>query len=155
MNADILRTLMALNPSAQQTPGMQGMQQQNPFGFNQAMASLRPGGQMSGPQFQQPSWLDALNTTMMVGSMMPQQMPYNPYGGMMGTGQQRPLTGWQRGLQGAGNFLSSASTPALTLGLGAASTGINAPWGIPLAAGGAVAGGLGNFLQYLGQPGMA
>lgn len=156
MNNDIYRTLLALSqqPSQPQMPTMQSLQQQNPFGFAQGMSNLSQANRGSQPQYQQPSWLDVLNQTLMSGHMMPQQMPFNQYAGnMMGYGQQQPQTGWQRGLTGAGTFFSGISNPLTSAGTAAfAVPGLQAA--APFAAaGGVLSGGLGNLLQYLGQPG--
>jgi hypothetical protein len=158
-NTDILQTLMSLGQLPQQqnpmTQQMQNMRQSNPSGYlagigNPAVRNMMTNGQ---PQGQQPSWLDALNTTMMMGGMMQPQQQYNPYGmgGGMMSGPQKDPNWWQKGLQGTGAFLQGASGPATNLG--ATALGMGIPYGGALALGGVAGGGLGNLFQYLGQPG--
>lgn len=160
MNPDIYQTLMALNGASQvpqqQNPmqQLQGMQQQNPAGYMMALRNMGASNPLQGqPQYQQPSWLDVLNQTLMGGNMMPQQQPFNQYGfNMTGmNGNQAQPNWWQKGLQGAGTALSGLSSPATSAGIAGLSAGL--PHASLLAGGGIAAGGLGNLFQYLGQPG--
>jgi hypothetical protein len=155
LNYDLMQLLNATGKMPQQVDysGL-GM---NTSPLQQVMYNGMMPRQQQPQQNQQPSWLDALNQTMMLGYMMPQQQPFSMgnYGmGMNGYGQQQmqPQTGWQKGFTGAGQFLQGISTPATNLG------GIGLTMGNPyaglLAGAGVASGGLGNLLQYLGQPGV-
>lgn len=150
-NYDQLQLLQALGGMGMMP---QPQQQQMPGGMNGALMNMR--GQQQ--QNQQPSWLDALNHTMMLGYMMPQQQPMGygmGMGGGYGMGQQQQQMApnwWQKGLMGTGTALSGISNPATALGGGLLSMGN--PYGGLVAGGGIAAGGLGSLLNYLGQPGM-
>lgn len=155
---------MAILQALQGASGNQ-MQQQQP---NNSMGNIQQMLMNYGQQSQQqPSWLDALGHTMMMGGMMNQggygmgNMGYGMggmgMGGMPGygssMGQQMPANWWQKGLQGTGSFLSGAAPYATAAGLGGTASPL-APFALPLAAGGIAAGGLGSLLSHLGQPGM-
>ncbi len=152
---DIYKTLMALGQGGQPQVPMMQQQQPNQMGMQnmQGMMPQMQRGQQAGPQFQQPSWLDLFNQTMMMGSMMPQQMPSNMYGyGMNPNNQQAAPSAWQKGFQGVGTTLSGLSNPLTSAGV--AGSSFAQPWG-PLALGGGIAaGGLGSLFNYLGQPGV-
>jgi hypothetical protein len=154
-NYDLLQVLQSLNGGQQSpNPMMSQMQQQNPAGYLAGIGNPNTRKMMNQQQNQQPSWLDALNYSMMLGNMMPQQQPYNQYAmgqGMMGN-QAQP-NWWQKGLQATGKTLSGAAP--LAIGAGGVATGSIA--GLPAApfllGGGIAAGGLGSLFQHLGQPG--
>lgn len=153
----ILQALQGLSGNQMQQQPPQGMMPQN---MQQMLMNY---GQQGQQQQQSPSWLDALGHTMMMGGMMNGggygmgNMGYGMgmssmpgYGNQMG--QQMPANWWQKGLQGTGTALSGLSGPATTLGATGLSMGL--PHGALLAGGGVAAGGLGNLLSYLGQPGV-
>jgi hypothetical protein len=159
MNPNIYQVLMSLDSSnqMQQQPNMQPfqrMQQQNPAGYMMALRNMGVSDPFQKqPQYQQPSWLDVLNQTLMSGNMMPQQQPFNPYAfNMTGmNGNQAQPNWWQKGLQGTGATLSGLSSPLTSAGFAGLSAGL--PYAPYAAGAGVAAGGLGSLFQYLGQPG--
>jgi hypothetical protein len=165
MNQDqILQFLMSQGNQQQQNPGqqLQSIYQNNPYAFlanpgllNMMSQQPQPQQQQK-PQGQEPSWMDTLNHTMMLGGMMGQnQQQYNPSGmggGMMG-GQQKDPNWWQRGLQGVGSGLSRIAPLATSAGAMSVAGGPTAAAAPFLLGGGLAAGALGPMLSSLGQPG--
>lgn len=150
-NFDTLQILQALGGGGMMQQMPQTQPQQMPGGLSGSLLNMR--NQQQNQQYQQPSWMDALNHSMMLSAMIPQQQPFMMGGMGGGYGQQQqPQNWWQKGLTGLGTSLSGISQPATTFGV--AGTTMAQPWGPLVAGGGIAAGGLGNLLQYLGQPGM-